>query len=103
MRSSLEIFDIDTGRATVVLQTDRLIEAPNWSPDGRTLVVNGDGRLFRVALDAPALTPIDTGFARACNNDHGISPDGTMLVISDKTDGASCIHTLPIAAANPGR
>ena len=28
---------------------------------------------------------IDTGFATRCNNDHGFSPDGTQLVISDQS------------------
>ena len=32
--------------------------------DGRFLVVNGDGRLYRVDLDAPELAEIDTGFAK---------------------------------------
>lgn len=102
MKSSLEIFDLDAGESTVVLQTDRLIEAPNWSRDGAFLVVNGDGRLYRVDLDAPSLAEIDTGFAKDCNNDHGISPDGTMLVISDGTKtGQSCIYTLPITGGEP--
>jgi len=101
MTSSLETFDLDTGQSSVVLTTDRLIEAPNWSPDGRFLVVNGDGRLFRVDLDAPALDPIDTGFAVRCNNDHGISPDGSMLVISDGTRGESRIYTLPVGGGEP--
>ena len=35
MKSSLDIFDLDTGESTVLLQTDRLIEAPNWSRDGQ--------------------------------------------------------------------
>ena len=36
---------------------------------------------------------IDTGFARQCNNDHGISPDGKTIVISDKTEfGKSAIY-----------
>ena len=73
MTSSLETFDLDTGESTVILTTERLIEAPNWSRDGRFLVVNGDGRLFRVDLAAPELSEIDTGFATSCNNDHGIS------------------------------
>lgn len=103
MTSSLEIFDLDSGESSVLLTTERLIEAPNWSPDGRFLVVNGDGRLFRVELDAPALDEIDTGFATKCNNDHGISPDGTMLVISDQTEGDSCIYTLPIGGGTPRR
>ena len=102
MTSSLEIFDLDTGESTVLLTTDRLIEAPNWSPDGRFLVVNGDGRLFRVDLGTPALAEIDTGWAVQCNNDHGISPDGTRLVISDGTKtGSSRIYTLPIGGGEP--
>ena len=94
MRSSLEIFDLGTGQSRVVWQTDTLIEAPNWAPDGR-LLVNGDGRLWW-ATEA-GLSPVDTGFADACNNDHGISPDGDRIVISHKEDGASTIFTLPAA------
>lgn len=105
MRSSLEIFDTATGTATPVFQTESLIEAPNWSPDGRFLVFNGDGRLFRLVLDDDSgPQPIDTGFATRCNNDHGLSPDGTRIVISDSTeDGRSCIYTLPVAGGAPTR
>jgi Tol biopolymer transport system component len=105
MKSSLEIYDVKTAEARVVYRTDRLIEAPNWSPHGRFLLVNGDGRLYRLELDDPAeLIEIDTGFAVACNNDHGISPDGTALVISDRTEtGKSCIYTLPIGGGAPRR
>ena len=87
-----------------MLQSEMLIEAPNWSPDGRWLLVNGEGRLYRVPLDAPALEMIDTGLATACNNDHGISPDGSEIVLSDKTEtGESCIYTLPVAGGTPER
>jgi len=105
MRSSLEIHDLQTGENRVVFQSGRLIEAPNWSPDGRFLVVNGDGRLYRVSLvGEPELAEIGTGFARRCNNDHGISPDGRQLVISDATEtGTSCIYTLPISGGEPRR
>ncbi|QFI66558.1 TolB family protein [Sinorhizobium alkalisoli] len=103
MRSSVEIFDIATAETRVVWQTERLVEAPNWSPDGRFLVFNGDGRLYRIALDgAPEPVEIDTGFARQCNNDHGISPDGTTLAISDKTEfGKSAIYLLPVEGGAP--
>ena len=49
MRSSVEIHDIVTGRTRIVWQTDRLVEAPNFSRDGRFLVINGDG-LVDIAL-----------------------------------------------------
>ncbi len=105
MKSSLEIHDLASGETETVLQTDRLIEAPNWSPDGTFLIVNGDGRLYRVDLEGtPDLAEIDTGFAVRCNNDHGISPDGRSIVISDQTeDPASCIYVLPIAGGAPRR
>ncbi|MFZ2099442.1 MAG: hypothetical protein WAU86_02645 [Oricola sp.] len=105
MRSELCIFDLADESVQPVLTTDRLIEAPNWTPDGGALIVNGDGRLFRVALDGPPeLAPIDTGFAVRLNNDHGISPDGKTLVISDSTEeGKSCIYTLPARGGAPSR
>lgn len=91
------------GQVSVVMRHDGHLEAPNWHPDGH-LIVNGGGRLFRIDLAEPTLVPIDTGFAVQCNNDHGISPDGTALVLSDhsQTDG-SCIYTLPIGGGKPVR
>ena len=105
MSSELAVFDLDTGDTRVLFATDALIEAPNWSPDDRFLVVNGDGLLYRLALDAPerGLERIDTGFADACNNDHGISPDGTTLAISHNDGDGSCIHILPIGGGTPRR
>ncbi len=102
MISELCLCGLDGG-VEVLLRHDGHIEAPNWHPDGY-LVVNGDGRLFRVPLDAPALEPIDTGFANRCNNDHGLSPDGRMLVISDQSQTPkSCIYTLPVSGGAPTR
>lgn len=105
MRSELCIFDIANGDVRSLLETDRLIKAANWTPDGGALIVNGDGRLFRFALEgAPGLAEIDAGFAARLNNDHGISPDGKTLVISNSTEeGASCIYTLPAGGGMPRR
>jgi len=105
MRSELAIYDLASGQVETVLRTDRLIEAPNWTPDRRALIVNGDGRLYRVMLDGPPeFAEIDTGFAVRINNDHGISPDGRTLVISDSTEeGQSCIYTLPAQGGTPKR
>ncbi|MBY5519326.1 TolB family protein [Rhizobium leguminosarum] len=102
MRSSVEIYNVRTGGAREVWQTDRLVEAPNFSPDGSYLLLNGDGLLYRLPLDGGEVVEVDTGFAVNCNNDHGISPDGTKIVISDKTEfGKSAIYTLPIEGGTP--
>lgn len=102
MRSSLEINDIATGSMRVVMQTDRLIEAPNWDPDGQSLLVNGDGLLFRVPLAAPELQVVETGAATLCNNDHGISPDGRQIVLSSHHGGdGSEIYLMPSGGGVP--
>jgi len=101
MRSSLEIYNLETGAPHLVLQTDRLIEAPNWDPSGKNLLVNGDGLLFRVSLDAPSLNPVDSGFAKRCNNDHGISPDGRQIVISHHRDSGSEVFVMPAEGGVP--
>jgi len=56
-----------------------------------------------VAGGAPA--EIDTGFANRCNNDHGISPDGTTLAISDgsQADRKSRIYLVPMTGGTPRR
>lgn len=96
MFAALEIFDLDAGRSRPLLETEIHIEAPNWTPDGAALIVNAAGRIYRVALDAPALVPIDTGKLDQINNDHGPSPDGAWLAVSDSSaEGQSCIYTLP--------
>ena len=52
MRSSVEIYNIATGQTRIVWQTDRLFEAPNFTADGRSLILNADGLLYRlIALD----------------------------------------------------
>lgn len=95
MGASLEIYALGSG-ARVVLQTERHIEAPNWSPDGTELLVNAEGRLFHVPLSAPALVPVDTGAAVRCNNDHGITPDGRWIALSSHHGGrGSEIYLMP--------
>lgn len=101
MRSSVEIYEVATGKVRVILQTDALIEAPNWHPSGDWLLVNGDGRLYRLPLAAPALQEIDTGFAVKCNNDHGFTPDGRHIWLSHHHGRGSEIFLLPVEGGTP--
>ncbi|TYC80033.1 hypothetical protein FMN63_01975 [Stappia sp. BW2] len=104
MKSILATIDVETATETVLYETEHHLEAPNWTPDGAALIVNGGGRLYRFSLDDPKLLEIDTGFATALNNDHGLSPDGSLLAVSDGTEtGASCIYTLPVTGGAPRR
>jgi TolB protein len=101
--SALETQALASTDRRVVLVTPARIEAPTWLRDGKTLVYNGGGRLYRVPAAGGTPEAVDTGFAVRCNNDHGVSPDGTRLVISDQSQGdkKSRIYTLPVAGGAP--
>ncbi len=102
MRSSVEIHDVASGQSRVVWQSDQLLEAPNFARDGRSLVINGDGLIYRLPLSGGAPERIDTGFATLCNNDHGLSPDGRWLAVTDKTEfGKAAIYVLPAGGGTP--
>ena len=102
--SFVVLHDVATGVEQVIYETPDLVEAPNWSPCGGFLVLNGGGRIFRFDLQTKAIKWIDTGDLTALNNDHGISPDGSTLVISQSpARGTSCIYTLPITGGSPQR
>jgi Tol biopolymer transport system component len=81
------------------------MEAPHFAPDGTALFFNQDGRIKRVNLTGTAPPGIvATGALTRCINDHGVSPDGTQLVISDLTEtGKSLMYLLPIGGGAPQR
>jgi len=101
--SILETVDIHTGERTVLKEFETVIEAPNWTQDGKTLVYNSQGKMYTYALATGEINEIDTDFAIDCNNDHVLSPDNTQLAISHFTneDAASRIYTLPLAGGLP--
>jgi hypothetical protein len=101
--SSLETQTISSKDRRVVHVTPARIEAPNWLRDGRRLLFNSGGRIYRLSAGGGKPQAIDTGFATRCNNDHGVSPDGTLLAISDQSQGwrQSLIYTLPIEGGTP--
>ena len=103
--STLETIPAQGGDRRVVYAVEGRIEAPNWSRDGATLLYNSQGRLYRIPVAGGQPQPIDTGIATRNNNDHGISFDGTMLAISDQSQGdhQSLIYVLPMAGGEPRR
>lgn len=104
MKSSLEIWDMAAGECRVVLQTGLHIEAPNWSPCGGYLLVNGGGKLFRVDLTKPALIEVDLGGITRLNNDHGISPDGKTWIFSSHHRGLGAeIYSVAAGGGRPER
>ena len=83
-RSAIIIFDRATGASRVLYTADTIFEAPNWSHDGKYLLVNSGGNLMRLPVEGASPVPekIDLGAGYRCNNDHGFTRDGRMLAFS---------------------
>ncbi len=102
--SNLELLDVETGRREIVYRIPESLQAPNWTSDGKALIYNHNGLLYRFDLKKRKPEVIDTGFAIRNNNDHVISFDGRQLAISHHSvdhDGQSIIYTLPIDGGVP--
>ncbi|HLX95087.1 MAG TPA: hypothetical protein VKU37_05020 [Verrucomicrobiae bacterium] len=100
--SALETIEVTSTDRQVVYHTRDHIEAPNWSRDGKFFLFNRNGRICRVPVTGGTPEVLDTGSQTGCNNDHGISPDGQRLAISDQTrDGKSRVYVLPAVGGKP--
>ncbi len=107
--SYLEIFDVETGTHRVVKSFPYVIEAPNWTPDGKWLIVNKDGRLFKLAPDGSTdLQEIVTGSIVQCNNDHVVTADGRWIGLSSNDPANvrsynSYVYFVPFEGGEPRR
>jgi TolB protein len=103
--STLETISISSTDRRVAYVASERFEAPNWAPDGSYLLFNRKGHLEKISPDGGTPALIETGFADRCNNDHGISPDGKWLAISDQSQGEhkSLVYVLPIGGGTPKR
>jgi Tol biopolymer transport system component len=94
--SHVTVMTLDGKSRKFIYSVPRRFEAPNWSPDGKYLLLNSEGKLWRLALAGGEPTQIPTGKVSGINNDHGISPDGKTLVIS-----AGHMYVLPADGGQP--
>lgn len=107
LTSSLETYTVETGERQTILQEDAHFEAPNWSLDGSYFIINQKGLLYKVSVDGSSKELVPTGDLTKCNNDHGISFDGTTLAISNNdqiegmNSGTSRIYTMPLSGGIP--
>jgi Tol biopolymer transport system component len=103
--SVLEVVTVNSTDRTAIYVAPERFEAPNWMPDGKSLLFNRNGRIEKIPATGGAPQVLDTGFAMRCNNDHGISPDGTQLVLSDQSqeEHRSLVYIVPIGGGAPRR
>ncbi len=104
--SALEIMDVATGHREIVASIPGSFQAPNWTPDGKTLIYNESGLLYNFDISTRSATVINTDFAKKNNNDHVLTFDGKQLGISHHSledEGRSVIYTVPVTGGVPKR
>jgi TolB protein len=107
--SYIQTVDIETGKIDTVLIAEGDFEAPNWHPDNY-LVMNFRGKMYKLDLATKKLSVINTGSVDHLMDDHGISPDGKQLAITDFDSSGHTfqsykfyIYTVPAAGGEPKR
>jgi TolB protein len=101
----LELLNISDGKRKVIFEKQSKFEAPNWMPDGKKLIFNMDGSIYKIPVEGGVPEKLNTDFANNINNDHGISFDGKLLAISNGRSGmpggGSTVYVLPIEGGKP--
>ncbi len=103
LASNLEILDVSTGNREVIHTSPKSLQAPNWTPDGKTLIYNSDGLMYTFDLAKREPKVLNTGEVKNNNNDHVLSFDGKMLGLSSgvRELGGSIIYTVPVSGGTP--
>ncbi len=102
----LETLEVATGDRKVLHESPKAIQAPNWTRDGRSLIYNEEGRLYRFDLATRTPSLLDTGSATNNNNDHVLSFDGRTLGISSgapEDQNRSNVYTVPATGGQAHR
>jgi Tol biopolymer transport system component len=102
--SNLELLEVASGQRETIYTLPHSIQAPNWTPDGKSLIYNdAKGLVYRFDLAAKTPTQLNTGSVITNNNDHVLSFDGKMLGLSSNVRelGGSIIYTVPVGGGSP--
>ena len=100
--STLETISAASTDRRVVYLAPARFEAPNWAHDNSYLLFNREGGLYRIPPTGGEPLRVPMGAALECNNDHGFSPDGKMLAISDTAQTKlSKVYIAPVAGGTP--
>ena len=102
--SHIETMDVETGRREIIYSSTESLQAPNWTLDGKSLIYNSKGLVYRLDLNSRIPVEFNTGKIRQNNNDHVISFDGKMLGLSSSSGDpkyGSLVYTVPIGGGTP--
>ena len=100
--SHIEIMDVQTGLRKIVFSAPNSLQAPNWTNDGKHLIYNAEGLLYKFDIATGTPTVLNSGFAKNNNNDHVLSFDGKQMAISNHVGDKriSTIFTFPVTGSD---
>jgi Tol biopolymer transport system component len=102
--SHMELITVATGDREIIYSEPVSLQAPNWTVDGRALLYNSNGLIYRLDLNKKKPEVVNTGFVKHNNNDHVISFDGKMLGLSSSSGDpklGSLVYTVPVKGGTP--
>jgi len=100
--SHVEVMDVQTGHRKILYSAPNSLQAPNWTRDGKYLIYNSEGLLYKYDLANGSVNKLNTGVANQNNNDHVISFDGKQIAISNHVGEkrTSTLFILPISGSD---
>ena len=81
-RSRITVVGVDGSSPTVVLDSPHRFAAPEWTPDGSALIVNGGGKLWRLPISGGVPSPIRVETDGWIDINHALSADGKTLAFN---------------------
>ncbi len=102
LHSKVNVYDLASKSVKTIYSDDKVLEAPNWSPDGKYLLFNREGSLYEIPVAGGQPQQIDLHGLAKCNNDKGFSPDGKLIAFSSSAKASgSQVYTVPAAGGQP--
>ncbi len=104
--SHIEIMDVFTEQRDILYSEKGSLQAPNWTPDNKSLIYNADGLIYKLDFGDSKPIVVNTDFVNRNNNDHVISWGGKMLGLSSSSgeqEYGSLIYTVPFEGGIPKR
>jgi len=103
--ATLETINVASTDRRVTYVAPVHIAAPNWTPDGASLLFSCEGRIESMPVAGGEPKVIDMGHPTLNSTEfHGASPDGAVLAVSGvRLDGEVAIYVVPIGGGMPRR
>jgi TolB protein len=102
--SHIELMNVSEGNRRIIYTSPASLQAPNWTPDNKSLIYNSNGLIYKFDLAKSTPELLNTDTVKRNNNDHVLSFDGKMLGLSS-SDGKynSIVYTVPSTGGIPKR